>query len=48
MARYRCTVCNWVYDEEQEGIPFNSLPDSYTLKKTHYQKLACPRKALFF
>lgn len=30
MSRYRCTVCNWIYDEEQEGIPFDSLPDSYT------------------
>lgn len=30
MARYRCTVCNWVYDEEQEGVPFDSLPASYT------------------
>ena len=30
MARYRCTVCNWVYDEEQEGVPFDSLPDSYS------------------
>jgi len=30
MARYRCTVCNWVYGEEQEGVPFDSLPDSYT------------------
>jgi pyruvate oxidase len=30
MARYRCTVCNWVYDEEQEDKPFDSLPDTYT------------------
>lgn len=28
--RYRCTVCNWLYDEEKEGQPFDSLPDSYT------------------
>ncbi len=30
MARYRCTVCNWVYDEEKEGINFADQPDSYT------------------
>jgi pyruvate oxidase len=30
MARFRCTVCNWVYDEKKEGKPFSSLPDSYT------------------
>jgi pyruvate oxidase len=30
MARFRCTVCNWVYDEEKEGKTFKSLPDSYT------------------
>jgi pyruvate oxidase len=30
MARFRCTVCNWVYDEEKEGKSFKSLPDSYT------------------
>lgn len=30
MARYRCTVCNWVYDEEKEDVRFAVLPDSYT------------------
>lgn len=30
MARYRCTVCNWIYDEDKEGVPFTDLPDSYT------------------
>jgi len=30
MARYRCTVCNWVYDEEKEGVKFTGKPDSYT------------------
>lgn len=29
MAKYRCTVCNWVYDEEKEGKKFSELPDSY-------------------
>lgn len=26
----RCTVCNWIYDEEEEGIPFADLPPEYT------------------
>ncbi len=30
MAKYRCTVCNWVYDESVEGKPFPGLPHSYT------------------
>lgn len=30
MAKFRCTVCNWVYDEDKEGKEFSSLPDSYT------------------
>ena len=31
MARYRCTVCNWVYDEEVEGKAFSDLPESFHL-----------------
>jgi len=30
MAKYRCTVCNWAYNEEKEGKKFSELPDSYT------------------
>ncbi len=30
MARFRCTVCNWVYDEESEGVPFTDLPDDWS------------------
>ncbi len=26
----RCTVCNWIYDEEEEGVPFEDLPTDYT------------------
>jgi rubredoxin len=28
MAKYRCTVCNWVYDEEKEGKKFTDLQRS--------------------
>lgn len=30
MARFRCTVCGFVYDEEQEETPFGELPDDWT------------------
>ena len=30
MARFRCSVCNWVYDEEQEGVKFENLPETRT------------------
>jgi pyruvate oxidase len=30
MAKFRCSVCNWVFDEEKEGRKFASLPASYT------------------
>ncbi len=27
---WRCTVCNWIYDEAVEETPFKDLPESYT------------------
>ena len=29
MARYVCSVCGYVYDEEKEKIPFADLPDDW-------------------
>jgi thiamine pyrophosphate-dependent acetolactate synthase large subunit-like protein/rubredoxin len=29
MAKFRCTVCNWVYDEEKEGKKFTDLPTEW-------------------
>ncbi len=29
MAKYRCTVCNYIYDEEKEGIKFKDLPEDW-------------------
>ncbi len=29
MAKYRCTVCNYIYDEEVEGKKFDELPDDW-------------------
>ncbi len=30
MSKFRCTVCNWVYDEDKEDERFKDLPDSFT------------------
>ncbi|HDL15275.1 MAG TPA: rubredoxin [Euryarchaeota archaeon] len=29
MAKYRCTVCGYIYDEDNENKPFDELPDSW-------------------
>ncbi len=29
MAKYRCTICNWVYDEAKEGKKFSDLPKEW-------------------
>ena len=29
MAKYRCTVCNWVYDDDKQKTKFAYLPESY-------------------
>ena len=29
MAKYRCTICGYIYDEEKEGILFKDLPDDW-------------------
>ncbi len=30
MGKFRCTVCNWVFDEEAQDTKFSELPDTYT------------------
>jgi len=29
MARYRCSVCDYIYDEEKEGVKWDELPDNW-------------------
>jgi rubredoxin len=29
MARYLCSACGYVYDEEEEGIRWESLPEDW-------------------
>ncbi|RMD58688.1 MAG: rubredoxin [Nitrospirae bacterium] len=28
--QYRCTICGYIYDENEEGTPFDELPDDWT------------------
>lgn len=30
MAKWECTACGYIYDEEVEGTKFEDLPDDYT------------------
>jgi len=30
MAKYRCTVCDYIYDEETEKTTFADLPEDWT------------------
>lgn len=27
--KYKCEICQWVYDEEKEGTKFENLPDDF-------------------
>jgi len=30
MARYRCLICHYIYNEKTEGVPFDELPADWT------------------
>ena len=38
MAKYICTVCGEIYDEEKEGVKFEDLPDDWTCPKCRAKK----------
>ena len=38
MAKYRCSVCGYIYDEELEGAPFADLKEC--------QKIAAVRRSV--
>jgi pyruvate oxidase len=42
MAKYRCSVCNWIYNEDKEGKPFKNQPDSF-----HCPVCGSPKTAFF-
>ena len=29
MAKWECTICGYIYDEEAEGVKFEDLPSDY-------------------
>ena len=29
MAKWKCTVCDYIYDEEEEGTAFEDLPNDW-------------------
>ena len=44
MARYRCKICGYIYDEEKEGVKFSDLPDDWKCPlckapKTSFEKI---------
>jgi len=44
MAKFRCKICGFVFDEEKEGKTFDSLPETWVCpkcfaKKTKFMKL---------
>ena len=38
MAKYRCSVCGEIYDEEKEGVRFEDLPDDWVCPICHSSK----------
>ena len=30
MNKYRCTLCGYIYDEAEEKVKFEDLPDDWT------------------
>ena len=40
MAKYRCSLCGEIYDEEYEGVKFADLPDDWVCPMCHSPKSA--------
>ena len=38
MAKYKCTVCGHIYDEDVEGVKFEDIPDTWTCPTCHQPK----------
>ncbi|MDR3257408.1 MAG: rubredoxin [Mycoplasmataceae bacterium] len=44
MAKYKCVICGYTYDEDREGKPFADLPKDWTcptcgVDKTQFKKI---------
>ncbi|MDD1721595.1 MAG: rubredoxin [Euryarchaeota archaeon] len=45
MEKWQCTVCEWIYDEEVEGVPFSELPEDWVcpscgVDKSFFEKIS--------
>ena len=45
MAKFRCSVCGYIYDESSHDLPFSSVDDSYvcpvcSAKKSAFEEMA--------
>ena len=38
MAKYKCQICGFVYDDVKEGVPFSALPEDWTCPLCHAPK----------
>lgn len=38
MAKYECTNCGYIYDEEKEGVKFADLPDDWVCPECGAEK----------
>ena len=38
MKIYRCKRCNYVYDDEEQNIPFGEIGDEWRCPKCHSSK----------
>jgi pyruvate oxidase/acetolactate synthase-1/2/3 large subunit len=39
MSKYRCVVCNYIFDEKIEGKKFEDLPDDWKCPYAMYPKI---------
>ena len=44
LAKWICTMCEWIYDEEVEGAPFEELPEDWIcpscgVDKSYFEKV---------
>jgi rubredoxin len=44
MAKWICTVCGYVYNEEKEGVLFKDLPEDWTCPECGAPKDAFEKK----
>jgi len=38
MAKWECTICGYIYDEEAEGVKFEDLPDDTSAPNVVHQR----------